>query len=51
MLVRAFVVNAAGFFCFEVGKRLVYESPKSKWWYYTLKYIVYEKKKIYLFFY
>lgn len=24
MLVRAFFVNAAGFFCFEVGKKMVY---------------------------
>lgn len=27
MIVRAFFVNAAGFFCFEVGKRAVYNNP------------------------
>jgi solute carrier family 25 carnitine/acylcarnitine transporter 20/29 len=28
MIVRAFFVNAAGFFCFEMGKRLVYRTPQ-----------------------
>lgn len=28
MLVRAFFVNAAGFFCFEVGKKIVYGDVK-----------------------
>lgn len=30
MIVRAFFVNAAGFFCFEVGKKYVYEQ-KTQW--------------------
>jgi hypothetical protein len=25
MIVRAFFVNAAGFFCFEVGKKALYD--------------------------
>ena len=28
MLARAFVVNAFGFMCFEMGKRLVYSKPQ-----------------------
>lgn len=29
MMYRAFVVNATGFMCFEVGKKLVYKTPAS----------------------
>lgn len=28
MLIRAFVVNAAGFMCYEIGRKIVYPQPK-----------------------
>ena len=30
MIARAFFVNAAGFMCFEIGKKLVYGEKKKK---------------------